>query len=206
MRKDGHSPGCCHQFDGVLERSVVLGNVVSPATGQQVGEGLADARHHSRSHQGRCDVRASDRRTGVGQDLIGIDGQTVTSHHRRHHPDTFDAFGAQSLTFFCEFGVRRIEEVCQQMNSHRPTTFTSPLTRHLHPANQADPARQGLRRLGPARSRVVIGDGDDVESGVGCGAHEGSRGIGAVRCVGVGVKVYSHCSSVSAIGNFIALR
>ena len=151
-------------------------------------------------------MRASDGRTGVGEDLIGIDGQTVTRHHGRHHPDTFDAFGAQSLTFFCEFGVRRIEQVRKQMYSDRPTTLTSTFARHLHPTNQADAGRQGLRRLGPARSRVVIGDGDDVESGVGCGAHEGSRGVGAVRCVGVGVKIYSHCSSVSAIGNFIALR
>lgn len=85
--------------------------------------------------------------------LIGIDGQTVTRHHGRHHPDTFDAFGAQSLTFFCEFGVRRIEQVRKQMYSDRPTTLTSTIARHLHPTNQADAGRQGLRRLSPKSCR-----------------------------------------------------
>src|SRR3546814_20176603 len=71
MRKDSYSPGRCHQFDGVLERSVVLGTVVSPSTGQQVGESLTDARHHPRSPPGSWPVRASDGRPGVGQGQLG---------------------------------------------------------------------------------------------------------------------------------------
>ncbi len=137
---------------------------------------------------GRPVAMASPETASRSSAVIAIPRPQQPGEHRRHPASCVPRrIRSSSLA---SGGVRRVGQVGEQVHARATVAGAD-----LHAADQldADVVRR-RRRLVPAGGGVVVGDGDDVEPGLGGRAHQLGRRLGAVAGAGVGVEVDAHRS------------
>lgn len=184
-----HSPRRTYQFDRAHRMRRVVRDVVLAPGLQEGGERFAAVVHHAGGDQRIGNVRTAEGGTRDGLRLHLFPGQTGVGAEQFNHPTRsvhprITCFGQLADKFL----VLWIRQVPQQVHAD-----TARRTRDLDAPDQCDARlRRRSGRLVPPSGRVVIGEGDDVESGRCRRLHDLRGGLGPVALVGVGVEVDAH--------------
>ena len=194
VSQHGHSPGLGDQLHGALRRQCVVRHVIARVVVQPLVECRIAVDHDTPSDERVREVGAANGRARRHlSEHIGIaDRYAVRSHEVDHPLDPGEAGGAHVLEFGMQGGAR-VEEVTQQVHA-----LAAVAAGQLDAADQCETGqlRERLLRLSPSSNRVVVGQGDHIETYFGGLGQQPGRGLGPIADVRVRVQVNPHTRSV----------
>ena len=194
VRDDRRSPGGADDLDGAHRVGRVVRDVVGAVVAEDRRERLVAVGDDAGAHEGVGDVRPT--RRGAGLDLgphrLDGHGDAVGRHPRDHPVEAGVARAAGVLELGGEVGVRRVGEVGEEVDALPPAG-----ARHLDARDEGEAEPPGRARgVVPADRRVVVGEGDGVETGLRGPLHDDRGRLGPVARGGVRVEVDRHLVSV----------